>query len=211
MILYGDGTDPPGTLWDTDRAATKDNLENALTAGPLANGTWLMDKLEDQDGDSAQLFFWAGDHGGVDTPISFSVDAVATGQAGTAIKDRKDNAKPTQNVVYEGGGKNPPTNVVGWEYTPLPVKDINAIATGYEDIQIECIWVRNQLLFSVDMFSLGLAGTGVRQENQLGGAPESDVFAATRPVGAAAAGGNRRMIDGQTTLGLTQVPIKGGG
>lgn len=199
-ILYGigaaDGSIPGGAAWKASAvAATKANLHATFTG-------WLRPKLAVLNPeDEALLFLWTGDHGGVDFPVSFSVDPRSTGLLATAVNDRATAAPANQySAVYEGGSEK---NLIRW--APAPIGDIDALSDGLDAIvprppgQEDAVYLGTPLFFSVDRASVGAAESGVRREWGRGRAVGPDVFAATTR---GAGGSNRLMINGNPTLGL---------
>lgn len=194
LILYGDGITPPGAVgWTASGPATKARLNQALTELTVGQGGFLIPKLAAQAGTHAQLFFWTGDHGNFDTPLTFSVDTLALGEVATEVWSRALVGKE-QSMLYEGGNE---TNVAGWE--DVLNRDIDAVATGREPIPIPSSWTGTPLYFSVDAISIGKVDSGVRREqDRLLKQARSDIF------GAVEAGSNRQAVDGERTLGLQE-------
>src|SRR4051794_33346697 len=208
-ILYGSLVGAVGgtTGWNTsDGKATSANLQAAFA-------TWLKNKLDAQDRDhpneTAQVFFWAGDHGASDFPILISVDNPSVGVAGSAVNKRFVGAMPVGNVVYEAGGG---TNRGIWEI--LGGGDVDAIAFSEQsvpqwfDLEAEPDpdpyyptpgdaggWV----YFSVDLPSAGAMGGDVNREIAAGRSAAADVYAMTQ-------NSNRLAFDRTDSLGLLKMP-----
>ena len=201
-ILYGDGTTPGGVAWTVNEAATGTNLHDVLT-GPALPGHWrLQKKLADIPGPT-QVFFWAGDHGGVDAPISLSVDEISVGLPGSEVAARVAVGNRPESMVYEAGRG---TNIAGWDLLGAilpdpfpPSRDIDAISFGTDRIPPDGI---QSYYFSVDRTSVGRPGSGVQLQQAAGGGKSAapDVFVV-------AAGTNHQMFDGVLTLGLREVRV----
>src|SRR5262249_47029507 len=120
----GAGARPAGVPWGVNAAATGPNLAAAIN-------NWLDNKLRMQANRTAQVFFYAGDHGNADHPISVAVASTAVGQPGTAVNARRNGAMPVGDVVYTAGAG---TNRVAWIETFL--QNIRALSFG-DDFQNE--------------------------------------------------------------------------
>lgn len=177
MVLFGNQELVGG------KKATKANLEWAWK-------TWLVEKVCAQGADhlTAQVFFWAGDHGNADTPIAMSVKAGALGQAGTDVRNL-----PNEGArVFEAGSQ---SNKWAWKHPTN--KDIDAIAFA-DDFEGGGSQIPLNVYFSVDEPSVGESHSGVYREGIVDGrGVGGDVFIQTH-------NSNRQMIDSERTLGLDE-------
>ncbi|HEX7198467.1 MAG TPA: hypothetical protein VF213_03280, partial [Dongiaceae bacterium] len=189
-ILYGAGAAPAGVGWAVNGAASAANLQAAFN-------TWLHGKLMGQANPHAQVFFYAGDHGDVDHPITVAVDGNAVGQPGTGVQARRAAGLPVGNALYSAGVR---MNVALVE---LNVNvDFKGLSFG-DDFDPAVVFnspygVRDSTIyFGVDRQSKGLAGSDVRVEATTPGRnPAPDIYMLT------ANNSNRKVIDGARTLGL---------
>ncbi|HEY0558388.1 MAG TPA: hypothetical protein VGG20_29320, partial [Thermoanaerobaculia bacterium] len=172
-ILYGAfAAAVPGSVgWLTsDAQATAANLQNSLAV-------WLNGKLAAQPpGQTAQLFFYAGDHGSADFPILISVDNASAGVAGSDVNNRVLAALPPGPVVYEAAGG---TNRWLWEVVGGGA-DVDEIAFSETSVQT---WFDSTqggwIYFSVDRPSPGAAGSDVNREVARVGSASANIYSAT--------------------------------
>lgn len=199
-IMYGDfeaGVQPAGVAWMSDAKATKGNLRKAIRDP----GGWLMTKLDGQPGGqtTAQVFFWVGDHGNVDVPVTITVTADSKGQAGTDLNVRSVGAMPVATVLFSAGGA---TNKDGFDMTGIAAGPINALSFG-KDIDADVISDNPgdlSIYFSVDDASMGKANSDVNQEKiKPKREAKTDIFTITKDS-------NRQLIDGAISLGLVEDP-----
>ncbi|HMN96249.1 MAG TPA: hypothetical protein PKC43_08050 [Phycisphaerales bacterium] len=177
MVLFGDEEYLGG------KPATRANLEWAWT-------TWLVDRIAAQNGDFAQVFFFAGDHGNATAPITISVAPGTLGAFGSPI-----DLDPSPEVSLWIAGNE--THQRAWSAPGAP--DIDAIAFG-NDYTAPLNELPPQLLvyFSVDPASDGLPESEVFIERANDRSASADVFAATD-------GSNRQMVDGERSLALDEL------
>lgn len=196
QVLYGNNVDPnSGDACVLDGAGTRANLQNAFAV-------WLparFNMLDEEE--TVQVFFWAGDHGNADWPVTISVDAQSQGVAGD-VNARSVAAQPVGNVAYQAGAGITDTAWVD----PLG-RDLDALSFG-DDFQTPLAAGGPSssgggppVYFSVDRGSQGLATTDVRTELAIGRGSAPDVFVAT------AADGNRQAFDGGRAFGLVDPPM----
>lgn len=191
-ILFGSGANPAvpaGHLWAPNAAATSAKLQAAIN-------TWLVPKVQAKKNMDNLLFFWAGDHGNADYPITIEVDDGSQGVPRSAVAA----LAPLNQVgmtIYEAGAG---TNVeLLQEATGTQLK---ALSFGDDFFNPQALFQTSNasppatIYFSVDNQSSGLPGTDVNQEIVNGRFPGADVYAADRN------GGNLRMFDGMVSLGL---------
>jgi hypothetical protein len=211
-ILYGNGAAPAvAPAWAApDAAATAANLQAAFA-------NWLAGKLNAQpQGDTAQVFFWGGDHGAADFPILISADNLSVGVPGSGVNNRAVGGQPVGPVVYEAGGG---TNRGIWEI--LGGADVDAIAFSERSVQqwfgLEAQPEREPypypypypyppapgaggwVYFSVDRPSQGVPGSDVNREIAAGRSAAADVYTMTQ-------NSNRLAYDATDSLGLLKMP-----
>jgi hypothetical protein len=191
-ILYGSGANPaaPPHRWAPNAQATSANLQAAVN-------TWLVPAIRAGKTRDNLLFFWAGDHGNADYPITIEVESTSMGVAGSAVAA----LRPLNQVgitFYEAGSG---TNVGLLQST----NNLKALSFGDDFFDPQTLFQTYNasppatIYFSVDKQSTGLAGTDVNQEIVNGRLPGADIYAADRN------GGNLRMFDGMVSLGLLKV------
>jgi hypothetical protein len=176
LVLWGNvaaGAAVPGAggFWNTsDGPALAANLQNAFAV-------WLNGKLNAQPmGQTAQVVFWAGDHGSADFPILISVDNGSLGLAASAVNNRVLGGRPPGPVIYEAGGG---TNRWLWEVLGGP-PDVDEIAFSEQSVQNlfdtkDGGWI----YFSVDRNSPGAGGSDVNRDFVANGGASSSVYSAT--------------------------------
>jgi hypothetical protein len=177
FILYAGFGPPPGAAvpgaigWgNSDAPATAANLQ-----GAFAN--WLNGKLNAQPpGQTAQVLFWAGDHGSADFPILISVDNASNGVVPSDVDNRVVGGLLPGPVIYEAGGG---TNHWLWEVVGGG-NDVDEIAFSEPSVQA---WFDTPkggwIYFSVDRPSVGAAGSDVNREVARAGSASADVYSAT--------------------------------
>ncbi|HEV7516309.1 MAG TPA: hypothetical protein VGR07_08420, partial [Thermoanaerobaculia bacterium] len=191
-ILFGGPGAGAGLPKARDGQATSANLQFAFN-------NWLQGKINAQpQRDTNLVFFWAGDHGSVDSAITIEVDNAARGVAGSGVAAQRVAGKTGQTIYEAGSGTN-----VGLLLEPTG-KNFKALSFG-DDFQNPAALFATQyasptaiVYFSVDGTSFGVDGSDVREERNANRLPGADIYAAT-------ANGNRRMFDGMANLGLLKV------
>jgi hypothetical protein len=197
-ILWGNGADPNAAdAWVPDRSATTANLQWALNS--------IQGRINRQPmGDSTQLFFWAGDHGNVDAPITIEVANSSVGLPGTGVAGQVGAGLVGATIYKAGAGNNFARLVENTAGTPGG--ELKALSFG-DDFQnaFQLFNYSNAsasavVYFSVDNPSAGLPGTDVALERTLVPAhlPGADIYAL------AGNNGNRQVFDGTRNLGLAK-------
>ena len=115
---YNNGQAPGAAVgWTSAGHATALNLHDAFNV-------WLLNKIQNQVGPTAQVVLWTGDHGNVEFPITISVDAASEAENGD-VKARRTANQPVGNVVYEAGiGR----TTTAWE--EMGGADVDAVSFG---------------------------------------------------------------------------------
>ncbi len=195
QVLWADKTNPPvppfpAHAWAPSGKAIWPDLQTAFTN--VKN--WINGLPE---GDSYQVFFFAGDHGNADYPITITVDANATGLPLTGVNNNRVGGFPVGRFIYEAGSG---TNVsllfeqtVGFNLTALSFGDdfqnpANLFRSSYASSSAI-------VYFGVDNASKGLPGSEVATEVAAGRQPGPDVYILS-------VNGNRQTFDGKRNLGL---------
>ncbi|HTQ78765.1 MAG TPA: hypothetical protein VMM92_02130 [Thermoanaerobaculia bacterium] len=190
-ILWADGVDPNGAdAWVPDRPSNNADLQWAFNS--------IKNRINNQPAaDTYQIFFWAGDHGNADAPLTMVVDDASQGLPGTGVAQQKGFGLAGDTIYLAGNGTNSALLVEA-----TAGGDLKALSFG-DDFQNPATFFRSYdasstaiLYFSVDNLSDGLAGSEVAAENARLPARRAgaDVYVWTQTS-------NRQMFNG-TRLGL---------
>jgi hypothetical protein len=191
LILWGDKTDPNrNDAWVPDRAANTADIQ------------WAFDQVKARingqvnANDTNQVFFWAGDHGNADAPITITVDGASQGVPGTGVAWAQAQGTAGDTIYVAGGNNN-------WDLLVEKTAGgrLKALSFGddFRDPRLFQSYYASAsaiLYFGVDNPSAGAAGSEVAAENAKLPARRAgaDVYVWTQ-------NSNRQMFDGRR-LGL---------
>jgi hypothetical protein len=193
-ILWGDGTNPAlGNAWKPWDKATTVKLQAAWT--DITKQIGIADPGKTK---TVQVFFWAGDHGNADAPITMTVSDFSVGLPGTGVAAQQAAGLAGATIYLGGTG----TNWALLVEQTAGSTELKALSFG-DDFQNPAALFATynasqaaEIYFSVDNQSVGLPGTDVFDQRPKH-LPGADVYARTD-------GGNRQVFDGTRSLGLNK-------
>lgn len=206
FILYGnfgpDDAIPGNPPWKSNAKATEENLKKALTDadGFVIKSIKAIAGDQPLDDATIKLFLWTTNHGTIDAPICFGVDATTTGKPGTDV-NLFSLASQAPEFLYEGGANSNkfllPQFTLGGAAAPL-----DSISSGFEQMPVapDATYPGGfrpafGVAFSVDHdLTGGKPDTGTRRIIDKQRDPAAQVFVKT-------ADGNREFVEAKT-LGL---------